>query len=169
MIVVDLETSRDLSPERNGIWQIGVVDVNNSRDVFLEECRIAERDNVEEISLKVWKSFKRSKVVKIRNLICQSTLFDGFLWGRAKNGTGFTLPKETGEGCIKIGLPDITEFCGIERGLEIENGKVVKEEKSHNAPEDAKLEAECFSRLMYSKNFIEEFDIFGILYALRRG
>ena len=165
MMVVDIETSGDLFPERNRIWQIGAVDIDNPENFFFEECRIAEGDNVEEISLNVWKSFKRSKVVKIRNLICQSTMFDyGSLW--AKNGIEFTMPKKTEEDWIKKGLPVIAEFCGIEsRGLEIENGKVVKEGKSHNAPEDA-LETECFSRLVYGKNFIEEF---GVLYALGEG
>jgi DNA polymerase III epsilon subunit-like protein len=212
MIVVDIETSGDLFPERNGIWQIGAVDTDNPENVFLEECRIDDEDAVEEISLKICgkteedyrdptkqsqkemleKFFRWSERVKIRNLVCQSTPFDyGFLWARAKKyGIEFSLPKKTVDlyaiavlryyqvngrlnlegNQIKMGLPAIAEFCGLKSNrLQMKDGKVIKEGKPHNALEDAKLEAECFSRLMYGKNLLKEFEKFQIPNELKRG
>jgi len=52
----------------------------------------------------------------------------------------------------------IFEFCGIQdERIRLKEGKVVKEGKPHNGLEDAKIEAECFSRLIYGKNLLPEF------------
>lgn len=45
-----------------------------------------------------------------------------------------------------MGLTNILAFCGIK-----------DERKAHNALEDAKLTAECFSRLIYGKNLLPEY------------
>ncbi|MFH1801901.1 MAG: 3'-5' exonuclease [archaeon] len=212
MIVVDLETSGDLFPEKNGIWQIGAIDTDNPENVFFEECRIDDEDCVEEISLKICgkteeeyrdaskqsqkgmleKFFKWSENVKVRNLVCQSTPFDyGFLWARASRyGIPFSLPTKTidlygiaavrfyqirgkfnvGEDRVKMGLPVIAKFCGLEMDrLEMNGGKVVKGGKPHDALDDAKLEAECFSRIVYGKNLMNEFEKFPIPEELKQG
>ena len=65
--------------------------------------------------------------------------------------------KENGKG--KMGFKRVLEFCGIEdnRIHLDENDEVEKEGTPHNALEDAKLTAECFSRLMNGKNLFQEY------------
>jgi DNA polymerase III epsilon subunit-like protein len=50
-----------------------------------------------------------------------------------------------------MGLGNILKFCGI-----------LYERKIHNALEDAKLTAECFSRILYGKNLLEEYKKFKV-------
>lgn len=48
-----------------------------------------------------------------------------------------------------LGLKNTLEFLGLkDERIALKDGKVVKEGKPHNALEDAKLEAECFRRLL---------------------
>jgi len=60
------------------------------------------------------------------------------------------------KGISSMGLPAILQFLG----LRDERGK-------HNALEDTKLEAECFSRLLNGKNLLEEFKQFSIPHYLK--
>lgn len=61
-------------------------------------------------------------------------------------------------GLSKMNLPKVLEFCGIpDDRIQLKDNKVVKEGKPHNALEDVKLEAECFSRLVYGKGLLAEF------------
>lgn len=54
-----------------------------------------------------------------------------------------------------MSLPEVLRFCGIkDERIEIRNGKLIKQGKKHNALEDCKLEAECFSRLFVWKRFV---------------
>tara|TARA_Y100000310_G_C20620758_1_gene783149 strand:+ start:296 stop:898 length:603 start_codon:yes stop_codon:yes gene_type:complete len=55
------------------------------------------------------------------------------------------------EGKSNLGLDNITKFCGMEDNRNY-----------HNALEDSKLTAECFSRIVYGKNLIEEFKAYPI-------
>lgn len=67
-----------------------------------------------------------------------------------------------------IGLSKTLEFCGMKDDrIKIKDGKIEKEGKPHNALEDAKLEAECFSRLLYGKNMFPEYSKFKIPEYLR--
>ena len=62
-----------------------------------------------------------------------------------------------------MGLSKILEFCGIpDQRIKFDNQTLVKEGKTHNALEDAKLEAECFSRLLTGKNLLPEFKKFPV-------
>ena len=56
-----------------------------------------------------------------------------------------------------INLDDILTFAGLNQRL-----------GSHNALEDAKLEAECFSRIIYGKNLLLEYNTFPIPEYLKR-
>ena len=51
MIVLDIETSGLTG--RNGIWQIGAIELENSRNYFLQESRIDDEDEVTEGAMKV--------------------------------------------------------------------------------------------------------------------
>ncbi|MFA5173992.1 MAG: 3'-5' exonuclease [Candidatus Pacearchaeota archaeon] len=205
MIIVDIETSGNLDPERKGIWQIGALDSDNPNNTFLQESRIDEEDNIEEISLQVTGKTReelRDKkkqsqkqllinffnwVSKIDNkiLVAQNTPFDyTFLYLKSKKyNLQFPFGHRTidlhviaamkyfqirGEflienGNSKMNLPKILEFCGMEdTRVQVKDNKVVKEGKPHNALEDAKLEAECFSRLLLGKGMFEEYSKFQI-------
>ena len=197
-IVTDLEMS-GLDPVKNGIWQIGAVDLNTMEE-FLEESRIDDEDSVEEEALKVIgkteeelrspekqsqkemieKFMKWVEKKQLRNLLCQNPQSDiGFLNEKIKkyglkrtfhhrafdthtiaqviynkiNGKFLTEGNHS-----MMSLPSILEFCGLEdpRVL-IVDGEVVKEGTPHNALEDSKLTAECFSRLMFGKSLFPEF------------
>ena len=56
-----------------------------------------------------------------------------------------------------MGLTNILKLCGMEDNRQV-----------HNALEDAKLTAECFSRLMYGKNLLEEYNKFPVPEVLRK-
>jgi len=125
------------------------------------------------------KFFKWVEKVRIKNLVCQNPGFDrAFLETRART-YGLKIPfphrsfdlhsvaqtihfKIKGEFLIKnnksnLGLTNTLEFVGMkdERG-------------AHNALEDAKLEAECFSRLLYGKGLLPEFEKFPIPEYLKK-
>jgi DNA polymerase III epsilon subunit-like protein len=60
-----------------------------------------------------------------------------------------------------MSLSEVLKFCGIEdERVEIKNGEVIKQGKFHNALEDCKLEAECFSRLIHGKSLFFEYNKF---------
>ena len=117
--------------------------------------------------------FKWCRGCKIKNFICHNPQFDyGFIWTKA-NEYGLEVPfyhkcfdlhtlaqqayfQSKGEFLIKkddsdMGLKNILEFVGMK-----------DERKAHNALEDAKLTAECFSRLVYGKNLLPEYAVFKI-------
>ncbi len=119
------------------------------------------------------KFFKWFEKIKIKNLICQNPQFDlGFLTIKTRK-YNLKLPfhyrafdlhsiaqskyfQEKAEFLIKedhsdMDLTNILRFCGMK-----------DERKFHNALEDAKLEAECFSRTMYGKNLLEEYKKFPV-------
>jgi DNA polymerase III epsilon subunit-like protein len=95
MIVVDIETS-GLDFLKNGIWQIGAIDTDDSDKIFLEECRIDEDEvaDVEALNVcGVTEEYIRSKhkqsqkellkrffdwcdVSETKNFICQNPQFD---------------------------------------------------------------------------------------------
>ena len=191
MIVLDIETS-GLHPEKHGIWQIGALDLFNPGNTFLQEGRIDDEDEVSEGALKVTgktetelrdliKQAQKNLIgnflgwtdFKIKNCICQNPQFDlGFINYKARK-YGLKLPLHHRafdlhsiaaikyyevNGCYLIevnhsdmGLSNILKFCGM-----LDNRKV------HNALEDAKLTAECYSRIIYKAPLFSEFSEFKI-------
>jgi DNA polymerase III epsilon subunit-like protein len=64
----------------------------------------------------------------------------------------------TENGHSNMSLPKISEFCGIvDERVALEGGEVIKEGVPHNALDDVKLTAECFSRLMFGKSLFPEY------------
>lgn len=211
MIVLDIETS-GLNPEKHGIWQIGAIDFQNPENIFLEESRIDDNDEIEPGALKITgkmeselreenrqsqkeilkRFFAWASSVKIKNCICQNPQFDlGFILLKARrHGLIIPLPYRTfdlhtisqikyyqinGSLLIKndhseMGLVGTLAFCGIpDQRMQLnKKSKIIKEGHSHNALEDAKLTAECFSRLVYGKNLFEEFSEFKIPEYLKK-
>ncbi len=190
MIVVDLETS-GLDSVKNGIWQIGAVDLDNPENLFLEESRVDDEDEVSSGALRVIgktelelrdKSkqsqkqllenfFKWCEGISVKNCVCQNPQFDmGFLDIKTKKyGLSwvfhyrsfdlhsiaslkyFQINKKflIKQDYSNMGLGNILSFVGMQdnRG-------------AHNALEDAKLTAECFSRIFYGKGLFSEYDVF---------
>lgn len=72
------------------------------------------------------------------------------------------------EGKSTMNLSKVQEFCGLEeKRIQVKEGKVIKEGTPHNALEDAKLEAECLSRILYGKTLFEEFEQFPLPETLK--
>jgi DNA polymerase III epsilon subunit-like protein len=66
-------------------------------------------------------------------------------------------------------LSEIIRFCGLEDPRIIMNkGKIIQKGKSHSALEDAELEAECFSRLVFGENFFSKYSNFPIPVELKK-
>ena len=62
-----------------------------------------------------------------------------------------------------MNLSSVLEFCGIpDERILFHEQKKVKDGKAHNALEDCKLEAECFSRLLQGKSLFPEYKQFPI-------
>jgi DNA polymerase III epsilon subunit-like protein len=62
-----------------------------------------------------------------------------------------------------MNLKSVLEFCGLDdKRKQIRDGKITENGTPHNALEDAKLEAECFSRLLHNKPLLEEFEKFSV-------
>ncbi len=129
--------------------------------------------------------FDWCKKAKIKNFVCQNPQFDTtfLILKSQKNGLEYPFNYRAfdlhsiaqirylqikkklliKESRSDMGLGNILEFCGMEDPrTKLEEGIVIKEGKPHNALEDAKLTAECFSRLVYGKNLLEKYKKFPI-------
>ena len=79
MIVIDIETSGNFYPEKNGIWQIGAIEFENPNNSFLQEARIDDEDNIEDGALKV--TGKTIEELRDKNKQSQKQLLENFfLW-----------------------------------------------------------------------------------------
>jgi len=67
----------------------------------------------------------------------------------------FLLEKEKSSG---MSLSETLKFCGLRDPRKLfYKGRLIQKGNDHNALEDAKLEAECFSRLVFGKNLFQEY------------
>ncbi len=186
MIVTDIETS-GLYPEIHGIWQIGALDFYNPLNIFLQEGRIDDEDDISEGALKVigktesylrdkskqsqrqliQNFFEWTKPIGMTTAITQNTFDNERISFRARkygienpyhhriydlhSFASLKYQQINGKFVIKdghsnMGLLNILEFCGMKDNR-----------KAHNALEDCKLTAECFSRIVYGKSLLNEF------------
>jgi DNA polymerase III epsilon subunit-like protein len=73
------------------------------------------------------------------------------------------------DGQSEMGLSNSLDFCGMkDNRISLKDGKIAKQGTSHNALEDAKLEAESLSRVLYGKNLFLEFRQFPIPEYLKK-
>jgi len=124
--------------------------------------------------------FKWTESIKVKNIICQGPWDFGYLLSKSyKFGLSFPFRHRffdlhsiaqakhvelKGELLIDkdhsdMGLNNVLNFCGMEdpRKRISHSGELTQKGKPHNALEDAKLEAECFSRIVFGKNLLPEF------------
>lgn len=153
-----------------------------------EELRDPSKQSQKEL---IAKFFKWVESKPLRNFLCQNPPFDiGFLYVKASkynlvktfhfrsfdlhtiaqivylqmNGQFYTEDHH-----CKMGLPSILEFCGIpDLRIKMGGGEVIQEGNPHNALEDAKLTAECFSRLIFGKNLFQEYSKYEIPEKLKK-
>ena len=199
MIVVDLEMS-GLNIERCGIWQIGAIDLKNSKNIFFEESSIDEGDVVEEGALKV--IGKTEKELRDKNKQSQKQLLKNFFdWCKKIQAETLIAQHPQADFAFletkawKYGLDFPLNYKALDmhsisqiKYLELNGKFLMKGDKSemslgntlelvgmtdtrkeHNALEDAKLTAECFSRIVYGRSFLEEYSKFKIPKNLLRG
>ena len=74
-IVLDIETS-GIDAVKCGIWQIGAVDLNNTKEYFLQEGRIDDKDKIEEKALKI--IGKTEEELRDKNKQSQKQLLNNF-------------------------------------------------------------------------------------------
>lgn len=143
------------------------------------------RDKTKQSQKEILESFfKWCNKIKNRNCICQNPVFDlGFITEKARKNelesnlpyrsfdlhaiaslryqqinNKFLISEKTNNSDMV--LSNILKFCGIEdtrRSIDVKTRKVLREGTVHNALEDVKLTAECFSRLVYGKELLNEF------------
>jgi len=74
------------------------------------------------------------------------------------------------ENSSKMNLPNVMKFCGMkDERIQVKDNEVATQGKPHNGLEDAKLEAECFSRIVYGEGLFSEYDKFPIPDYLKNG
>lgn len=190
-IILDLETS-GLDKVKCGIWQIGAIDLNDNEEFFqegrIDDKDFVEKDALKVIgkteedlrdkNKKTQKQllkdfFQWLETRKVKNFLCQNPQFDLTFLEIKANEYGLKIPfrykcfdshtiaqmvyyKINGEfwfeeGRSKMNLGKILEFVGMKDNRQ-----------AHNALEDCKLTAECFSRLIYGENLFPEYSQFKI-------
>ena len=175
----DLESGEEFLEESRIDDEDFVLDAKESLKTILEVTGKTEeqlRDSNKQSQKQMLENFfKWAKQRKIQACICQNPQFDlGFLFSKARKYSlemgvhykAFDLHsvaqvkyfEKHGKFDINfekkrfgLGLKEILEFCGMQDNR-----------KHHNALEDCKLEAECFSRLVYGRNLFSEFSKFKI-------
>ena len=204
MIVVDLEFS-GLNLLKCGIWQIGAMELENPKNVFFDECRIDDDDEISELALKVTgkteaelrdrakqgqkqlleKFFRWCEKSNSGNFACQGPQWDMALLVIKANKYGLKFPMHhrafdlhsmAQEKYVQLNkkllfkdnrsdmdLSNVLAFCGIpDERMQIKEGKIAKKGNPHNALEDAKMTAECLSRIIYGKPLLDEYKKFKI-------
>lgn len=143
-----------------------------------EEIRDENKQSQEEL---IRKFFKWAEKRKVKNFLCQNPQFDlGWIWAKAQK---YNLVKPFGYRAFDLHTITQTRFFDLNKKFSIDEG-IGKSNLSltpimqlcgmnygrgyHNALEDCKLEAECFSRLMFGKNLFPEFAKFKVPTELRR-
>jgi len=210
MIVLDIETS-GLDIGRHGICQMGAIELENSKNVFYEDCRIDDEDEIMLTAIQVHgrdesvlRDFKKqSQKQLILNLLkwvntCKNKISVGHNIGwdltfiqskciryglveefrkilssrsidlhaiaqlKFKEVYGDFCVNEIGRSNMHFGK--VLEFCGIkdERKSVKDNLIVSEEGKIHDALEDVRLSAECYTRITDGKGLFDEFKEFSI-------
>jgi DNA polymerase III subunit epsilon len=199
MIIVDIETSGldfeksgiwqigaiELENPENSFLEEGRIDeddmINPDSLRIIGKTEINLRDDNKKSQSELLESFFRwARTIKNNDCICQNPQFDWSFLSIKANKYGLEFPfihrcydlhsiaqlkyfELKGRFLIKnnisdMGLSKILIFIGMR-----------DERKEHNALEDAKLTAECFSRIVYGKNLIDLYKDFKIPPYLKEG
>lgn len=190
-IVLDIETS-GLDKVKCGIWQIGAIDLNNGDEFFqeskideedfIEEAALGiigkTKEELRDESKKTQKQliidfFEWIEKRSVKTFLCQNPQFDvTFLEIKAKK---YELNVPFKYKCFDSHTIAQTvyntvhgKFLFDKNSSDMNLGKIIEfvgmkdNRQTHNALEDAKLTAECFSRLIYGKNLFSKYSQFKI-------
>ena len=142
-----------------------------------EELRDSSKQSQKQLMKKF---FEWASNIEDKTLVAHNTPFDyGFIISKAKKyGLNSPLPRRTldlhvfafmkyfeingklpiKDGKSKMNLPTVMEFCGMkDKRMKLIENEVEKKGDPHNGLEDAKIEGECLSRILYGKNLINNF------------
>jgi DNA polymerase III epsilon subunit-like protein len=196
LIVVDVETT-GLDPERHQIISIGAVNFADPREPYYGECRLSPGSEVSEEALKITgvtleelerrkrtleeilqEFLKWTTTCKERTLAGENIWFDARFLQHAlgKCGLAWTFGHRyvdlhsvsyamrtrakkcamVANGVSSLSLDETLQFVGLK-----------PRKGSHHAREDAKLEAEALSRLMYGKALLKKFSRYRLPTYLR--
>lgn len=174
---IDLETKEEFLEESRIDDEDEIISVGNKNVLEVigkteEELRDKNKQSQKEL---LEKFFRWVETRKMKNLVCQNPQFDfAFLKLKAEkysleipfhyrafdthsiaHAIYFQKHKEfflrEDEDFSGMNLSKMLEICGMQDNR-----------KAHNALEDAKLTAECFSRLMFGEKFLDEYEEFEI-------
>ena len=186
---IDLETGEEFLEDGRiddeDIISEGALGVTGKTE---EELRNPKKQTQKEL---LEKFFKWVSERKVKNFICQNPQFDlSWLSIRAEKYCleksypyrAFDLHtiaqmkyKEINKDFLMVNeksdmnLSKALELCGLkDERIQLNGEDIIKEGKHHNALEDAKLTAECFSRLVYGKNLFPEFSEFPVPEVLKK-
>ena len=186
---IDLETGEEFLEDGRiddeDIISEGALGVTGKTE---EELRNPKKQTQKEL---LEKFFKWVSERKVKNFICQNPQFDlSWLSIRAEKYCleksypyrAFDLHtiaqmkyKEINKDFLMVNeksdmnLSKALELCGLkDERIQLNGEDIIKEGKHHNALEDAKLTAECFSRLVYGKNLFPEFSKFPVPEVLKK-
>lgn len=188
IVVVDVETT-GLNPNKHSIVSIGAVNFSNPENQFYRECRVFDGAEVsaealevngfslEQINDKSKKSLKEiledflvwsgsGKVIAGENPSFDANFLKVSLgrYGMDANVFGhrmMDLHTLCFEHYLKHGLiiPTKNGFPSLGLDKSLAAVGLPSEPNPHNALTGAKMEAEAFSRFLYGKNFLKEFEV----------
>ena len=182
---IDLNTMEEFCEEGRIDDEDEIVNIPDAKKTFEEvtgkrEEEIRDKNKQSQKEL-LEKFFRWIEGRKFKNFICQNPQFDlGWIWIRMQRyglprvfgfrafdlhtiaqikfqeiNNKFSVNREKGKS--DMDLSNILKFCGMEDNRQ-----------EHDALEDCKLTAECFSRLIYGKNFFPEYKKFLIPEVLKK-
>ena len=187
MIVVDVETT-GIDPKKHSIVSIGAVSFYNSRNQFYQECKIWDGSEVTEEALKI-NGFSEEDIKNPNKKTLKEVIKNFLNWAdNIKNktiaGENPSFDRDFLKASIeRSGLKwefgyrtvDLHSLCYanyLKRGealpAKLNTDKTLNyvglpdEPKPHNALTGAKMEAEAFSRLIYGKVLLKEFEKYRI-------
>lgn len=192
---IDLNTMEEFLQESridndDFIESDALIVIGKTEEDLRDEQKISQRELLDNF-------YRWIEKKSMRNVLCQNPQFDvAVLEMRAKKyGIKKTIQhrafdlhtiaqamhlKINGEFLIKsskdggnfesdMNLTNVLKFCGLpDKRKQLMDGKVTQEGNPHNALEDCKLTAECFSRLLYGKNMFPEFKKYEVPEELKR-
>lgn len=190
---VDFSNPKNTFLEEGSIDDEDAVTAESLKVIGKTESELRDKNKQSQKEL-IERFFEWTKSVKIKNLMCHTFLDHNFLSIKARKycikipfafrafdlhsmaqafyyrDKGEFLLEKNEKGIISgMSLPKIMELCGLEDDrIQLRGSEVIKEGKPHNALEDAKIEAECLSRMLHGKNLFPEYEKFPVPENLKK-
>src|SRR3989344_4912656 len=167
MIIVDVE-STGVDSRLCSLLSVGAVDFNNPGNQFYMECRAFEGSHVEKEALKI-AGFSSEQIHDAAKKTDREVVVAFLKW--MKGCGDWPLAHRTIDlhsiayyEFVRLGkdIPRKNNHSALNLDRILEHVGLRSRDESHNALNDAKLESEAFSRLVYGKNLLTEYSSFPI-------